>query len=101
MKMQVFSVYDKAVQAYLQPFFSRSKGEALRSFTEAVNDEKTQFHKHAADYMLVFIGEFEDSSGIFDTADPCRIISALECLADDPFTPETQVRSPLGRQLTS
>lgn len=91
MRLQVFSVYDKAVGAFMQPFYVRSRGEALRSFTEAVNDEKSNFHRHTADFSLMFIGEFDDQSGLFDTADPSRVISAYECLAENPFVDENRV----------
>lgn len=79
MKHMVFTVFDKAVGAYLQPFFSRSRGEALRSFSDAVNDSKSQFFVHPADFYLVFCGVFDDNSGIFSCADPERVISAVEC----------------------
>src|SRR3954469_11190226 len=93
MRLQIFSVYDKAVQAFLQPFYSRSKGEAIRSFGEAVNDKEHPFAKHAADYSLMQLGEFDDQSGIFHTADPVRVISALESLTDDPFTEDTKIKT--------
>lgn len=79
MKMYVFSVFDKAVGAFLQPFFVRSRGEALRSFTDAVNDPKSQFHNHLLDYTLVCHGEFDDGSGLFSSGEPERIVSAVEC----------------------
>ena len=94
MKLLVFAVYDKAVSAFMQPFFARSKGEAVRSFTEACNDEKHNFHKHASDYSLMFMGEFDDNSGLYSTADPTRIIGAYECLVDDVFPPEAEVKGP-------
>lgn len=92
MRLFVFTVLDSAVGAHLQPFFSRSKGEAIRSFTDACNDEKSQFNKHLADFTLVFLGEFDDVSGTFGTRAPERVISALEVVSD-PFTPETRVES--------
>jgi hypothetical protein len=91
MILQVFSVYDKAVHAFMQPFYARSKGEALRSFTEACNQEAHNFNKHSADFSLMLMGEFDDSSGIFSCTDPSRVVSAAEVLIDDPFTPETNV----------
>jgi hypothetical protein len=91
MKFQVFSVYDKAINAFVQPFYARTKGEAIRSFTEAANDEKHQFNRHSNDYSLMHLGEFDDNSGAFSTADPSRVISAVEVLHDDPFTPDTNV----------
>lgn len=99
MRLMIYTVYDKAVNAYLPPFFSRARGEALRTFTDAVNDAKHQFNKHASDYVLVHLGEYDDSSGLFDCGEPARVVSALECLVDDPFTPEKEVRGNGGDRL--
>lgn len=93
MKLQIFSVYDRAVGAFMNPFYARSKGEALRSFSEAVNDEKHNFHRNAADYSLLYLGEFDDNAGVFDCDDPTRVISAMECLADNPFVEENRLRT--------
>ena len=87
MKVQIFSVYDKAVQAFIKPFYCRSKGEAVRSFMEACGDEKMDFSKHASDYVMFYLGEFDDISGIFTPVEPQRVISALECLVDRPSAP--------------
>lgn len=62
MKLKMYSVYDCKVEAYLQPFFMRSKGEALRAWGQTVNDEQTQFCRHPADFTLFEIGEFEENS---------------------------------------
>jgi hypothetical protein len=85
MRLKVYTVHDKAVGAFLQPFFSRSKGEAIRSFTEACNDANSQFNKHAGDYVLFELGEYDDGSSLFACSEPVRVISALECMFDDPF----------------
>jgi hypothetical protein len=89
--MQIFSVFDKAVGAYLPPFYSRSKGEALRSFITACNDEKSQFNVHSGDFVMFHVGVWDDASGLHHPIEPQRVISATECLAD-PFTRETQVQ---------
>jgi predicted acyl esterase len=92
MKLHVYSVFDKAVGAYLQPFYARSNGEALRSFSEACNNGSSQFAKHAIDYTLVRLGEWDDCSGLFVTVDPQRVISASEVVvADDPFTEDKKI----------
>jgi hypothetical protein len=95
MIQNVFAVYDKAVGAHLPPFFCRSKGEALRSFSEACNDASHQFRKHGLDYVLVYLGEYDDVSGLFNCREPVRIVNAYECLviADDPFTDDKKVES--------
>lgn len=87
MKLHVYSVFDKAVGAYLQPFYARSNGEALRSFTEACNNGDSVFSKHALDYTLVRLGEFDDNSGVFNTVEPQRVVSATEVIVPvEPFT---------------
>lgn len=87
MKLLVFTVYDSAVGAHLQPFFSRSMGEAIRSFQDACNDPKTQFNSHAMDYTLFLLGSFDDAGGVFDSSPPERVASALELILK-PNDPE-------------
>ncbi|UDN67481.1 nonstructural protein [robinz microvirus RP_30] len=82
MMLDVFSVLDTAVSAFLPPFFARSKGEAIRSFTEASNDSSHQFAKHASDYVLYRLGAWDDHSGMFSGSEPERIGSAREFVVD-------------------
>lgn len=81
--MRIYSVRDNAVEAYLQPFFSPSNASAVRSLKEAVNDPKHEFHKHAGDYVLFCLGEFDESLGIITGTDPFRIISCVDLLGVD------------------
>lgn len=97
MMYQCFCVRDNAIGAFLPPFFTRSRGEALRSFSEAVNDEKHQFHRHAADYTLYAIGAWDDTNGLLSPLEPARIASATEVLVEDPvFPPSARVRDSNG-----
>ena len=82
MILYIFSVYDSAVGAFLPPFFSRSKMEAIRSFSAACNEKEHQFSKYGRDYALFELGEFEDSVGSLESIQPTRVISAMECLED-------------------
>jgi len=62
---KVFTVYDVKVEAYLQPFYCQSKGEAVRSFTEAANDSASNIGKYPADFTLFEIGSFDTSDCSF------------------------------------
>lgn len=81
MKLLVFSVLDKAVGAYLQPFFARSRAEAIRSFADAVTSERSQFGAHADDYILYQVGEFDDNAGMFGSVEPDRVVGAIDLLS--------------------
>lgn len=66
--LKIFTVYDSKADAYMQPFFMRSHGEAVRSWIDAVNDPNTAFNKHPEDFTLFEIGEFDDGSALFTPA---------------------------------
>lgn len=66
MKLLVFSVYDAAAEAYLNPIFFRTKGEAIRTFSDAANAEDHDFRRHAGDYTLFHIGFFHVDSGLME-----------------------------------
>lgn len=66
MILKIFSVYDQKAQAYLPPFYLPNSALAIRTFTDAVNTDDHAFHKHPQDYLLVEIGEFDDSSATID-----------------------------------
>lgn len=81
MNLKMYTVFDAAVGAYLQPFFARSHGEALRSFQDAVNNDKAPFNIHPHDFSLFYVGGFDDNSGAIEypTA-PERLLSGTEAL---------------------
>lgn len=79
MKMMIFSVFDSKATAYLQPFFSPTIGSAERSFEDAARDSGHQFCKHAADYTLFKIGEFNELSGEISGLDVfVKIVNAVK-----------------------
>jgi len=66
MILKAFTIYDNKAEAYLNPFFMGTTGEALRAFTDAVNDRNnpnSNLTRHPADYQLFEIGEFENGTG--------------------------------------
>jgi hypothetical protein len=63
MTQKVYTVYDSKAEAYLRPFFVSTKGLALRSMVDAVNDPQHPFNKYPEDYTLFEIGEWDDSNG--------------------------------------
>lgn len=62
MKHRIFTVYDSKAEAYILPFFFATKGQALRAFTDMANDQNHAFYKHAEDYTLFEIGDYEDET---------------------------------------
>lgn len=88
MKLVVCAIYDTAVKAFMQPFFSPTKGSAVRSFIDAVNGEGSQFKRHAADYVLFQLAAYDDGTGTFDNlAAPERLLLAIEAIEGESGRP--------------
>lgn len=84
MLVQIFSVYDIKSKSFGQPFYSLTRGTAIRSFTDLVNDPQTSINKYPDDFTLFEIGTFDDNSGeILPSSDGKQsVINALEVLLE-------------------
>lgn len=60
----MYSVFDQKAEAYARPFCAPTRGMAIRGFSDEVNRPESEMGKHAADYFLFEIGEFDEGKGI-------------------------------------
>lgn len=94
---QIFAVFDKAAGAFMDPFTLPAKGQAIRGFTDAVNDPTSPVHAHPEDYHLFHLGTFNPDSGEIQmlergVAEP--VIGAIELVQSaDEATYREEVRS--------
>jgi len=63
--MKMFTVYDSKAEAYMQPFFAKSTGEALRSFSDTCQDKNHIFAKHPEDFTLFELGTWDEQTSDF------------------------------------
>jgi len=78
-RLKVFVVYDSKVGAYMQPFFCRSIGEAMRSWENVCNDGKSMMSSHPADFTLFEVAEYDELTGRFGQFDALKSLgTALE-----------------------
>lgn len=82
MKLRMYAMLDKAVQAYLPPLCFRSEGEAKRSFMDACRGQQ-QIQNNVGDYAFCFIGTYDDNLGQVESnaAGPVIIMEAATALA--------------------
>lgn len=64
MKMRLFAIWDSKAEVYSQVMSSPSSGSMIRSFADTVNDGKSDFSRHPADYTLFCVGEYDDQVGV-------------------------------------
>ena len=66
MQHHIFTVFDSKAAAYLQPFYSQTKGVAIRQFSDAINgDPNHQFARHPEDFTLFELGSYDDNTAKF------------------------------------
>jgi hypothetical protein len=63
MILEIYTIKDRAVGAFLQPFFSPTLQSATRSLVQVLQDPEHAFHKNAEDYTLYRVGTFDDATG--------------------------------------
>lgn len=78
MKLVCFAIYDSKLEAFMTPFFQATRGLALRSFAELVNDSNHPVAKYPEDFSLWELGEFEPESGAFLISDVKNLGNAKE-----------------------
>lgn len=80
MRYKMFSIYDRAVDAYMRPFMCKAEGEALREFINLRNSEGSAVYSHPHDFSLFLIGTFNDNDGELVSCVPKRLMGAHESL---------------------
>jgi len=71
MVKKIFAIYDEKSEAYLQPFFLDTVGQAMRAITDCLLDDNHNFARHTADYSLFLIGSFDDSDATITVNKTC------------------------------
>lgn len=61
--MNVYTVRDSKVEAYLPPFFAQNHSTAIRMMQDTANDPATLFHKHPEDFQIFFIAKYDEKTG--------------------------------------
>lgn len=75
MKLLVFAVRDRAVDAFMTPMFLQAVGQAVRMFSDEVNRDAADnvMFKHPDDYDLYQLGVYDGDTGLFETGVPEQI----------------------------
>lgn len=84
MKLQVFSIFDTAAQAYNQPFMFQTTGLAVRTFQEEAHRPDSNICKHPRDFALMHLGEFDDQNATFDLFETPRSLGLAQDFKTQP-----------------
>ena len=82
MKLNLYSVFDRASGAYMRPFPMQSDGQAMRVFGDLCVDASHEFSKHPGDYTLMRIGIFDDNKGELIPEIAEKLVNGLEVISE-------------------
>ena len=74
MEQQIIAIRDKALEAFMRPFFAPAIQAAVRSFQDEVQRPESEMAKHPGDYSLWHFGTFNDSNGAFALFETPKLI---------------------------
>lgn len=78
-KMNVYCIHDKKAKTFETPFCLPNNAYAIRSFQDAVNNEKSPYHKYSQDFELVQLGEYNQDTGkLTPLPSPAILIQATD-----------------------
>ena len=59
------SVFDTKAELWMDPFCTRSRGEAIRMFIDSVgNPSNATLNQHPEDFGLYYLGEFDEGNAV-------------------------------------
>ncbi|WNK14574.1 MAG: nonstructural protein [Microvirus sp.] len=71
---KIVIVRDIKANVYGQPFFVATLGGAIRAFgDECIKTDNNPFALHPEDYELYDFGEYDETTGKFNTKEPVQI----------------------------
>lgn len=75
--LSIVSVKDLATETFGRPFAVNHTAQAVRSFTDEVNNPESEIGRHTEDYELWELGNLDDASGLI-ASNPVRICRAID-----------------------
>lgn len=78
MKFKMYSVKDTKIDAFNRPMFFQNEKHMYASIERTLKDPDSDLARHAADYQLFYLGEFDDVTGVIDGVPPQFLFNAAE-----------------------
>lgn len=78
MVTELYSIFDRATLVHNKPFHQHSEKEAIRTCTQIVNDPSQQPSHNPEDYILFFVGTYDDSNAEIVSVPPRKICGLHE-----------------------
>lgn len=93
-----YSIFDRKSLVFHAPWFQPTDGAATRVLEDLVNDNTTSIGKHPSDYVLFFVGTYDDQKGAMAPVSPLVHIMDAIALVRGTLQPD-MFQQPAGNGL--
>lgn len=83
MILRCYSLFDNKALQYHPPFFQSTDGAAVRSLADLVSDNNNAVGRHPTDYVLYYIGDYDDQKGAMIPCSP--LVHVMDAIALVPI----------------
>lgn len=78
MIIRAYAIFDRKSLAYFPPFYAPTDGAAVRSLGDLVSDVNNNVGRHPNDFVLFYVGDYDDSKGALLPVSPVvHVIDAI------------------------
>jgi len=75
---KIYVVHDAKAEAFLPPYLTNTDGQAVRLFSNCINESEHPFGKNPADYTLFWVGKFNDQDATITSEAPVSLGNGLQ-----------------------
>lgn len=94
---RAYSVFDRKSLVYSPPFYSHTDSSAVRALSDGVADVRSAIGAHPMDYVLFFVGTYDDAKGRLEPISPLvHVIDAVALVKAPPPDMFTLKAAPNG-----
>jgi len=77
MLLKAYAILDLKTSVFGKPVFFSSEGECLRTLSDTFSSGDSLPAKHPEDFVLYRVGDFCDSKGVLEGAEPSVVVGPL------------------------
>jgi hypothetical protein len=78
MKLKIFSIRDQKIDSYLNPMAMTTAGQMIRMLQDEMQQQDNMLGKHAEDFELFEVGEFDTETGTITGHPPKSVMLLIE-----------------------
>ena len=78
MQQKIYVIYDCKSETYTNPTINPARGQAIRSFGDAVNGQDSVLASHPEDFTLYEIGSYDATTGEIELQDKVAVANGLD-----------------------